>query len=412
LPGIVKNDINININRSILIFITLCSLQFFKIAGLGNLTKIFQLLAGGTIVGLLLFFIVYGEKKEYTKLNFKPYIIILLISVIPSMITSAYFHDQSLGRTLYEQRDIYFYLLYFLLHYMSLNTKFLERLIFSLGILYGVFYIMQYFLYPTMIFDVQVLVDRNTIRMNLPGVSFGILNYFYSLNKYFIERRFKYIVAMSLMLIVSILLGGRQVVFMLTFVTILFLVINRHVKYKPAILLLSFVGLFAIYVAFEDIFKGLFIATQQTTKMGSEDIRIRAVRYFLFEFFPNKWTYIFGNGNPSSTSPYGRSIDRLMNEQSFFIDDVGMVGVYVYYGAIFVLFSFIILIKSLFLKISDRGKYIKYYLIMVLQATMTGTGFMNSSFIVVYCIMLYILDLSYMERNYEQSKRSIQPEFI
>lgn len=401
------SNINTNINKVLVVLIILCSVGFYDLNGLGNMVKALQLFGAALIVVLLLLYWVYGEKEHFdVKKNFKIFIIIILLTLIPSMINAAYFHNQPLARSLYEQRDVYYYLSYFLFHQMRLHKKFFEKLIFYFGIAYLLFYIIQFLVYPNVLFDVSMMKDRNTLRISLPGVTFAFLNYFYCLQQFFIKRSIKYVIVMILTLIISILLGGRQVVFMLFFVTILFLLINRHVKYKPAILVLAVTGLISIYLSFQEVFNAFVQTTVETKEAGSQYIRVRAASYFLFNFSPNEWTYIFGNGNPSGTSSYGRTIERLMDEQGFFISDVGMIGVYVYYGLFFVLGSIALLIKALTLKIHEQSKYIKYYLIMVLQAILTGTGFMRSEFIVAYCIMLYILDIS------ASKKTKIQTHYV
>jgi len=393
----VKDNVNQLINKAIVIVVIVSGLQFYFVRGLGKLTDALQLFGGFLCIVILILYLIYGEEGRPIKMNFKPLIIILLFSIFPSMIVSAYFHDQSMARAIYEQRDIYFYFLYFLLHRIQLERKFLEKLIFNFGILYCLFYIGQYLLYPTMLFDIKVLEDRNTLRMSLPGIEFALLNYFYSLYRFFKVRQVQYVIAMLLTLTVSILLGGRQVIFMVLFVTMLYLLISRQVKFKPAIIILAISGIVSLYLSFEEVFRGLFMATLETKNIGAENVRIRAIRYFLFEFFPNKWTYIFGNGNPSGQSPYGRAIDRLMMERKFFISDIGMFGVYVYYGIIFVIGSIVLIIRAITLRVSEGGRFIKYYLLMVFQAILTGTGFINSSFIVVYCIMLFLLDVYHEE---------------
>ncbi len=391
----MNNDVNHRINKGIVIIIILSALSFYNFNALGNLVKLLQFAVGIGMIFLLLLFFVYQENNsESIKQNFKIPIFILLISLVPNMIVSAYFHDQSIFRSIYEQRDIYFYLSYFLLHKMRLEKQFLERLIFYFGIVYVIFYVLQYAVYPNLIFDVRVIIDRNTLRIGLTGFTFALLAYFFSLHSYFVKRGIKFMVVSLAIIAVSILMGGRQIVFMLFFVTILYLIINKHVKYKSLVILLSLVGIFLVYLAFEEIIVSFVEVTKETTSKGIENVRLRAIRYFILEFFPNKWTYIFGNGNPSITSPYGRTIIRLMEEQGFFISDIGIFGVYVYYGFFFVVAVYVLLFRALLLKTSSDSIYIKYYLLMVLQATLTGTGFIDSSFIVVFCIMLYLLDVS------------------
>ncbi len=392
------ND-NVNINNLIIIFLALLGLEFFNISPLGKVVKLLQLVGGPMIIGLWIIHVVYGENPKILKMHYSPYIIIILLSLLPSMMMAAYNYDQSLISSLYEQRDIYYYMLYFLLHRMNVRPKFLEKLILYISIIYLLFYLLQYIMYPRIIFDVSIKESRDTLRIALPGAGFALVNYFLCLHKAFRSKYWSLLLINILTFIVFILLGGRQVVFMLIFVTILYVLLSKYVRSKLFIIILGVLGVVSLFFAFENIFLSLVHDTQKTQQAGTENIRLIGINYLLHNAFPNNISYIFGNGTPNINSPYGQFMHILKESKGIFISDIGMFGVYVYYGAFFVIASFAIIFKTFSLKIRKDRIYLKYYFITVLQATMTGIGFIQSDFIVLYCILLYLMDKSVAKKG-------------
>lgn len=358
--------------------------------------KFIQLIGIGLIIALYFMYSIYDSSIRIKK-NFSAYIIIILLSLPGSMMIAAYFHGQSLGLTAYEQRGMYFYLLYFLLPILKPRVEDIQRLFFVFGITYVLLYIAQYMLYPTMILDVSTLEDRGTIRIGIPGVTYLLISYYFSLFILLNTQKWYYIIYCLVVLIITVLMGSRQIIFYTLILTVGILVFSKKIQSKIILFLLISIGIIPIFFLFQDIFNGIMAASQKSQTHGLENVRIRAVLFFLHEVFPNKLAYILGNGIPNNRSDYGRTMSMYGTALGFFWGDIGIVGNYICYGISFVIGVILLLVKILKIKIEENMKYLKHFFIMICALIILSTGFQESEFIVALCLCLYLLDVSVMK---------------
>jgi len=375
-------------------FIILCSLLFFEFSFLGKYSKIIELFGIALTILIVLLYGIYDNSFRF-KHNFKPFIIIFLISLPFSMFIANMYHNQNIGISLYAQRSIYYYLLYFALHQIKIKPKDFEKLFIYFAIIYVIFYFLQYALYPNKIlFNCRISEERGTVRIFLAGLAYLIICYFLSL-QYVLEKfQVKYIILFLISLTIMILLGSRGLLFAVAISTIINLLFSKRIKSRLLIYLLSIIGVFLIYLAFNKIIDELILATQASKMRGIDNIRIRAAKYFLSGFFPNAFAYIFGNGAYSLGSEYSSKFSLLGQKYGYYLSDIGIIGNYVKYGALFVIAVIGILYKSIKIKIQQEYNYIKYFYVLNALCIILGGGFADSDFIVLVCITLYMLDVS------------------
>lgn len=295
---------------------------------------------------------------------------------------------------------MYFYFFYFALHFIRISDVDLEKIIVYLAITYVVFYLLQFVAYPTVIFDVRTAEERGTVRIFLQGLSYLVLAYFYILNKLFERFTPGRLALLFLFFSIFILMGTRQIILTMFMLTVLNVLFSKKVKSKVMIMFLVIVSAIPVVFIFQDIFLSILSVTQEQSEGFEDDIRIRAATFFLYELFPNKISYITGNGAPSLNSPYGQLIQMYMDVFRFYQSDVGIVGDYSKFGAFFVIAVLAILIRVLSMKISSEFSYLKYYYFSIVLTMFTGGGtFGEGSSIVLICITLYILDIDKHNRK-------------
>jgi hypothetical protein len=394
--------------KFVILFIILCSLLFFEFTFLGRYAKLFELMGIGLVVVLIVLYGIYDNSFRF-KHNFIPQMIIILLSLPFSMYVASKFHNQDLSVSLYAQRSIYYYLLYFALHQIKINPKDFEKLFIYFAVAYVIFYLLQYALYPgKIIFNCRISEERGTLRIFIAGLPYLIICYFLSL-QYVLERfKLKYIVFYSVTLIIMILLGSRGLLFALAISTIINLLFSKRIKSKVLIYLLGAIGVTLIYIAFQNIFQGLISATTEKELNLSDNIRIRAARYYLTKFFPDPLAYIFGNGASSARSDYSNRLVMISSKYGYFLSDIGILGNYIKYGILFVLGVIGIIYKSLRIKIQPQFKYIKYFYTLNALCFVLGGGFADSDFIVLVCITLYMLDVSKFYTEQKDIQKDIQ----
>lgn len=335
----------------------------------------------------------YFRQEGFSKFFSIP-VILILAGVFISMLAAKWGHQQSYTTTLIAQRFMYFYFLYWALHALKIDSKSLESVIIWLGITYSILYLIQFFLYPTILFDVRIAQDRGTIRIFLSGFSFLVLAYFLLLSKTFEEFSPNKVIYLILFLIILILMGTRQVILSITLMTGLFVLSSRLVKSKVLVFTLVVLSLIPLYIIFQDIFISLIDISKNQTQALAEDTRVRSATFFLLQLFPENYVYFTGNGADSANSSYGMSIQMYKDLYGFYQSDLGLIGDYTKFGALFVIGVLWILIKSIFYKSGITFSYIKFFFISTLLTIFTGGGpFGMSDAIVAICFTMYLLDI-------------------
>ena len=383
------------LNEIILSFIILASLRFYDIILIPDkFNKILEMGAIALMLGINVIYSVYSNPSRIKK-GFSIEIWIMLIAVVISMFGAYYFHKQSFGITFITQRSVYFFLIYFTLFHLRPSSHYVEKIILSLGVVYCLLYILQFFAYPYKFINSNVFMDRGTIRIFMPGSGYMFITYFIGLAKYFSTKKVKYLFISFLAMIIVVLLGTRQLLASVVLLSFLYILFSKRIKSKLAIFFLIAACSVPVFFLFQDIFLAMLKVTTNQQNNISGNIRVRAATFFLFEFFPNKLSYIIGNGAPSTNSPYGLKIQYFSKALGFYQSDIGIIGEYTKYGILFATAELIILGRIIFMKLSENIVYIKYYMLSALLTIFVGAGtFGNSPQIVTACLLFYMIDVN------------------
>ncbi len=381
------------INNTLVIFIILCSTSFFNLKALGPGQKAVELLGIGLIAGLLALHLVYA-KKEPIRQQYGVFIGFISLSFVTSMFMAVYDRNQSIPQTLFAQRALFYYAFYFLLHQLRIRPRDLEWIIVSFGILHGLLFLLQYLVYPTILFNTFILIGRGTIRIYLAGSDYLAICFFMSALAFLRTNKPRYLLYLLLSFSIFVLLGGRQTMALMALVLVLAVFFSKRVKSRIGITILIGAGIFLIFLLFQPIFQQMLLESKSNRLQGSSYIRIKAAQYFLTDFYKSALAYITGNGAPAPETSYGTEIDLLKTARGFFLGDIGLLGSYVMYGLFFVIGVFGIILRILSSKFEEKYTYIRYIFIGFLLSLVTGAGFSTSDFICSVCILLYIMDIS------------------
>lgn len=381
------------INNLIIILIILCSTSVFSLSVLGPGQKLAELFGIGLTILLLILHYVYGEKTPF-KLHFTPFLMLIFLSAITSMFMASYTRNQSMFDSLFAMRALYYYLFYFLLHQLRIRPRDLEIIFIGYGIVHFTLYLIQFFAYPTILFDVFMLSNRGTIRIYLTGSDYLAVCYFMSMFALLRTNNVKYLFYMLGSYSVFVLLGGRQTMALMALILVLAIIFSNKVKSRFSISMLIVISALCIYIAFQDIFNQLVLSTYENTREGSSYVRILASKFFLTDFFKTPVAYITGNGAPHSGSAFGMEMNHLRISRGFYLGDVGIIGSFAQYGLFFIMGVGGIFYQVFRTKIEDHYKYIKYMFFGTLLALITAGGFTAADYVCFVCCLLYLVDLS------------------
>jgi hypothetical protein len=380
------------INNVFIIFIILCSTSFYNPKILGSGQKAVEILGIILVLGLFIIHGIYG-KNIGVKMNFYGFYVIIFIAFITSAFMARYSREQSLMQSVFAQRSLFFYFLYFLLHQMKVKIRDLEVIFLLFGFIYFALYLIQYVSYPTIFFDTFILKDRGTIRIYLTGSDYIAISIFLYAQRFFRTNHLNYLILMLALFSIFILMGGRQTMVLMAFCLVLFLLFSNKVKSRYGLFILVAIAVTLVFFIFKDIFDQLILTSKSQTTEGKDYVRVRALLFFLTDFYTNPWAYLTGNGAPNFDSKYGKEVATYA-ANGLYLGDIGTIGHYVMYGPLFIIGVLGICFKVLVSKFENLYSYIKYIFIGITFSLLMGPGFGNSDFIVFLCMALYMVDVS------------------
>ena len=393
-------------------FVFMAASNFFWFAMVPK-NLILMLVFGGIVfmLAVVLLGLIYDPSRRF-EMNFNYEISLIFLSLLLATLGAKWGHDQSFMLTAWAQKGMYFYLFYFFLHTIRIRPEELEKMIIVIAVLYIVLFMMQYVAYPRQLFGTRVEEARGTIRIFLPAKAFVVMIYFYCLQEFFAKLKPIYLVFCLATIAVTILQGKSTALALLLLGTAINLVVSKRVQSKLLIALLLIICAIPVAIAFQDIFIQLIEVSQEQSANEGEDIRVRAAKFFLFEFPPTALNYIVGNGESHMASSYGMRIFMYKMNFGFFQNDIGIIGEYSKYGILYVIVVFIIVRRILLAKIHPKYMYFKYYILVSLLGMIMGGVFARSDAYVTILAILYIIDIDWHKKRYklEEKKVAIEKE--
>ncbi len=385
----------------IIFFILLSSASFFRIIFLpDNLIYLIQFGVAAMMFAVIVVDQIYGKEKKM-ELNFKHPVLLIFTGVFLSMIIANAYHNQSYILTFWAQRFMYFYLFYFFLHVLKPDIKELQNIVLALGILYALSFLIQYIIFPSILFNVRQDVERGTIRIFIPGSSFMGLSLFMCLQRFYSQNKVRYIFLVVLFISIMILTGTRNSLLITSLAVLASLIFSDVIRSRYVIYSLVLIATIPLFFIFEEIFVGMIGVSEEQAADFQENVRIRATRFFLTDFFPNTLAYFFGNGQDHMGSVYGININIYKMAYGFYQSDIGIIGDFSKFGLFFAVGAIWLLVKAWRAPVSSENSYIKFYLLNSTLALPVAGVFSNPFSIAVLCVIMYILDINIKEKKHK-----------
>lgn len=393
--------------KGILLFIfVLIALRFFEIRIAGDLIGIkipVLIMALVSIYSLQYFFKFKGGFVFPVQLM----TIAIFLSIIMALVT----WGQSIPQSIRSTAVVMIYPVFFLLINYKVKIKTIEQVILIMGLVYVMLYVFQ-FVFPSKAYFGYALGategdysndGRGIIRILFPGAGVFWLAVFISISKITAKVKSTYYhlafailgVAIPILQVIRQLLAYIVVIYTLHFGT-------QFSMAKKLLFITIFVGA-GLYVISLDLpfVQSLEETTTRDRQLGSDYIRVIAGKYFLFDFSKDLISQIFGNGFPNFNSNLGKKIARLIDE-GFFLEDIGIIGLYTQAGVIAVSAWLIIFYKSFKVSIPKEYIYCKYYIWMILATSLTSGSIFNIHYTITSILVLYIYHSQ--TQNYSKGK--------
>lgn len=386
------------LNRKIFIIFILL-LLFLKVFSLIAFDDVLHdRLCKVVILGMSIFvYLKIGIKNDI----FLDKINVLLLSIpFFSIISANIIHGQSLLDSISVTIINLTYAFYFFIIYKNPRKDQIIKLLVFLGVCWSIINIVQQFSSPFVLFMEQKFSVRNgLINFFIFGKDLGVLIIFYFFNSLFTRRSIsKNIIGLFIGLGAIYCLGTRQIFLTIGFCLVVGLFYYNKINFKHLCLLVILFGF--LFFNFDKLF-GEFIA------MSSNDdwsVQARQLSWYFYGYEyngSNIISIILGNGREMTTSAYGKEIDAFQNYfgegRGYWRDDIGVVGLYSYYGLVYV-----VVIISYFIYVFRNFKYIPAFLRMYVWYTLLTSATLyhfsaHYSVMAISCMVNYIIRQSILE---------------
>jgi hypothetical protein len=390
-----------------LVFFSLESFSFFNPVFIDRETGIYNKISAVAMILLLPSFAKnFFSKDEY--LYTKP-LKMLIVAILISIFSAYFYWGQSIIDSFYA---IFFsvagYFIYYFLHDIKVTSKTVEKLILYVGTLFMIVFILSFVLYPTKIvaYDSLELESRGFQRILINGAGFLFLLFFMALNKVYVKQGRKWVIILVLSYICILLSLTRLYILGSTLIAVVYMLQGRNVFLKVAIIT-GIIALVTIVPQLE-VFQTLVDKTQSDLEVFKDYIRIQSANYYLGEFQPSFFTQIFGNGINSFQSNYGKKIMDLNKSSGFFIEDLGLIGLYINFGVLALVAYFMIFWKSFRTKMIESHVYTKMYIWFILFCSLTNYASFSGNFVVSIVLTLYLIEMNNVKSVAMAAKPKVQ----
>lgn len=313
----------------------------------------------------------------------------------------------------FKAQGVFTLLFFFMYKKYQVSYNVVIRVIFTIAILYSVCYLIGAITFPNQLFGaslilddevmVNTLEDRGVLRLFIQGADFIVIVIFYLL-VYYRKKRIYYLCLIPLF-VMLVFRGTRTPLFVTLMICLVYYL--RNIKYKFISVSLLVVAIFSyntIRNALLDsnsenpIVKYVQMTNSQIehNKGGVEDIRVRMSKYMLTELnVDDPVCILIGNGIPRNGKFQSR-LTTLENNKSFWVVDVGLIVIYVYFGIVGIIIYLGLLIMIIKLRVDTKYYFAKLYLFYLYLILPTNCSLITlSSFMVA--LALYVLYLGNKE---------------
>ena len=356
---------------SIIIGTVLIFLKFFSLTLIDETSKFnsIGILGLGVLLAIITFYSL-TFKNNLNENRLDKYVLFLILSMIISMIMADLFWDQTFIDSFKEYKYFYIFFLYFIPNFFKIESDRLQKIIVIMFGLSVIVFLIDYITFPDPLFSYRTEERREGMTIFFFGQGFTFLGGFYFLNKYITERKLMYLLLFGVAGGCLFLLTQSRMNLLALSLGLFLILLTSNFKKKYFIAAALFVLGIITYTS-TDILSGIKEASQDQTKNYKEDIRVQAHNYFLTQFQGGTPTIILGNGFPSADSKLGLESLR-GNLLGYWTADVGLTGIFSYFGIFGVLIWLLLFYYVFKIKVSENSIYIKAYFLALLSTAFTG----------------------------------------
>lgn len=385
-----------NLTKYILLVYTILNLHFFSYSLFEDSEQIMNGLKIINSIPIIILIYQIIINKNWRKGYFHKPIILFISSTIIGVISALVYYDQTIVQS-WKALDVFYpFFTYLLL--IKLRTKkddilFVVKIVFWITI--GVF-IIDLLTFPTPIFAwrSEERETRTAIGIFFYGQGFTVLGALIYLNKYLESKKSIFLIPFIIASICIMFLTGSRIYLLALGISAIFMVFYFIYNSKLTKKKIYFITIFCFFIVvlsyfLLDFILNLINITNEQFSDFSNDVRYDCIIYYTTEFQKNFSTYFFGSGYPHFKSELGYKILNA-RETGFYESDIGLIGVWIYFGFLSII-AWIMIFWKVFNKkyIQMNLSVVAFFIFIFFNSFFVYTLF-DPGFILSYIFALYL----------------------
>lgn len=385
-----------NIKLTILFIVTVIILGFFDARAVSETDRGQLITLNSFIIVLIHIFYQIVQVNKGEKGSFVTHINLLLLAIFISMIPAYIYHGQSFFQSFKALRHFYVFFIYFILYKEFFTYDQILKLCKIFFFITLFIYIINYLTLPNAFFADKTFERRGTVTIRFAGQGFTILGTFYCLSYFFRTNKFGYFLLFIIGFCFAALFSASRVMLVSLIFNVLFLLYfyRRAIKRYFFVLIPLLIIVLSLAIHFlSGYVSNLYSLAVEELSTFDTNIRYLAMKYFTDDFQTDIVTKIFGNGFPQVSTSYGETFE-VLNTYGFFTSDLGLIGLWVYFGVLSVV-AWLMIFKSIFISSTNNYNiFIKTYFIFLFFTIFLGYPIFSPGHMITIVFCLYLFDKS------------------
>lgn len=378
-----------------LLIYTIINLNFFSYSKFDS-SQFFLFIEIVNFIPIVFYFAYIILTKKKRKGYFSLPVSIFIASIIFGAISAYIYYYQSLIQSIIASHIFYPFFTYLLLVQLEFKKEDLLtviKIVFWITILV---FIIDFFTFPDTLFAWRSddREERAALGLFFYGQGFTVFGALIYLENFLRTNKFRYLIPFIVAFVFIVFLtGSRTYVFALGISSIFIIVYSLKNMGSQATKIFRTISLFLLgYVAIyylQDHFLNLIDLTKDQFSNYSGDIRLKSIIYYATEFQKGIFTQLFGNGCPSPHSGLGTKI-IFAEFNGYYASDIGIVGLWSYFGVLSVLAWIIIFIKVFNKRYLRQNIAIYAFFIYIFINSFLTATLIDPGYIIAYIYALYL----------------------
>jgi len=336
--------------------------------------------------------------------------------MIFALLANAYscwlFRGQSIFQTLTYSGVFLYILSYNAMCKLNISLPTSERVLESIIWIFCASYLVQYAVYPIVIFSgaSNETLDSSDLRIRLVAQGLSSLGVFFGIGKIINkDGSRKYYLMTTVCSIIIVLMGFRTMIFAIVVFSLILLVRTKGLRLRTLVyvsVMALALGLSIKIPAISNKIDNMIVRQKEDNFTNQDYIRLIGLNYYTTKHFVSNTEYILGSGYPAygSNSRYANNMEILEQDNSIYWVDWGLLGLSWIAGIPFVFLMIWYAVRSIFRTVDVKYYYLGIWFAYILTISITTKEFYRDGNLVVQAFVLFLIDAAHRLYSQDQQK--------